>query len=331
MQAVVNDRYGPPDVLEIRSVAVPAPGAGEVLVEVAAAALNPLDWHFTTGRPYFLRLIAGRRRPKQATRGADVAGRVAALGDGVTGFAVGERVAGIASGSFAQFATANVSRVAVVPAGLADHEAAAVPLAGVTALQALRDHGDVAAGQRVLVIGAAGGVGVYAVQLAVAMGAAVTGVCSGRNVDLVRSLGAADVIDYETAGWADRSGFDVIIDTVGNSPLGECRRALVDGGRYVMVGAPKANPWLDPIGRIVAGKLRFAFRSQRIRQFTATITAEDVRVLYGYVDAGQVRAVVSRRIALADVPAATADIGAGHTRGKVVVDMRAGVDPGATA
>lgn len=331
MWAVVHTRYGQPDVLQVGSVAVPAPAAGEVLVEVAAAAVNPLDWHFTTGRPYFLRLMFGLRRPKQATRGADVAGRVVALGDGVTELAIGDRVAGVAAGSFAEFATAKASSLAVVPGGLADHEAAALPLAGVTALQALRDQGAVSAGQHVLVVGAAGGVGVYAVQLAVAMGAVVTGVCSGRNADLVRSLGAADVVDYETADWVGGTRYDLIVDCVGSRPLGACRRALVDGGRYVMIGGPKSNPWLDPLARVVAGKLRFAFRSQQFRQFTAVIKRDDVRELFDRVEAGELRAVVTRRVALDDVPVAIAAFAGGHARGKVVVDVRTLGESGETA
>ena len=321
MRAIVHDRYGSPDVLEMRDVAVPTPAAGQVLVRVTAASLNPLDWHFTTGRPYFMRLLFGLQRPKQATRGADVAGHIVAVGHDVTDLAVGDRVAGVASGSFAEFAIAKASSVATVPATIADDSAASIPIAGITALQAVRDQARVAAGQQVLVIGAAGGVGVSAVQLAVAAGAIVTGVCSTGNVDLVRSLGAAVVIDYTTSDWANGTQYDVIIDNVGTRPLGVCRRALAKGGIYVMIGGPKANPWLDPLARVVAGKLRFAVRSQQFRQFTAATSADDLRVLWSHVDAGSMRPVIGRRIPLAEVPAAISQFGTGRASGKTVVDV----------
>jgi len=346
MRAIVHDRYGSPNVLEIRDVAIPAPAAGEVLVRVTAASLNPLDWHFTTGRPYFMRLLYGLRRPKQPILGADVAGRIVALGEDVTDVAVGDRVAGVASGSLAEYAIARASRLAVVPDALTDEEAAAIPLAGITALQAVRDQGRVSAGQQVLVIGAGGGVGVHAVQLAVAAGAIVTGVCSTGNVDLVRSLGAAAVVDHTTSDWATKDGatkdgatkggadgsrYDVIIDNVGTRPLGVCRRALVKGGTYVMIGGPKANPWLDPLARVVAGKIRFAVRSEQFRQFTATTSADDLRVLWDHVDAGRMRPVIGRRIHLAEVPEAISRFGTGRASGKTVVHV-AGTHPmGATS
>jgi NADPH:quinone reductase-like Zn-dependent oxidoreductase len=299
-----------------------------VLVEVTAAALNPLDWHFTTGRPYFMRLMLGRRGPKQSVRGADVAGRVVALGDGVTGFAVGDRVAGMADGSFAEFAVATTSSIAVVPDGLGDDDAAAIPLAAITALQALRDQAEVTASQRVLVIGAGGGVGVYAVQLAAAMGAVVTGVCSAGKVELVRSLGAANVIDYEAADWTDGTTYDAIVDNVGTERLSACRRALTDTGIYVMIGGPKSNPWIDPIGRVIAGKAGFAFRSQRFRQFTAVMSSDDLRILWEHVEAGELRAVVDRTISLDGVADAVELLASGHARGKTVVRIPAAkLDP----
>ncbi|WP_198954748.1 NAD(P)-dependent alcohol dehydrogenase [Kineosporia sp. R_H_3] len=324
MRAVVQDRYGPPEHLQVREVPTPAPGTGEVLLRVSAAALNPYDWHLTTGRPYFMRLLFGLRRPARAVRGADVAGRVVAVGEGVVGLAVGDRVAGMASGSFAEYAVADATSVAVLPDRIPDDEAAAIPLAGTTALQALRDHGALVAGRHVLVVGAAGGVGGYAVQLAVAMGAVVTGVCSTGNVDLVRSWGATEVVDRTVTDWADGPRHDLVVDTVGTRPLAVCRRAVRPGGGYVMIGGPKANPWIDPLGRVVAGHLRFAGRPERFVQFTATRSADDLRVLWEHAAAGRLRPFVGRRIGLDDVPAAVAAVGAGHTRGKVVVDVAGG-------
>lgn len=318
-RAVVHDRYGPPDVLELRDVETPTPGPGEVLLRVTAASLNPYDWHFTTGTPYLMRLMGGLRRPKQPTRGADVAGEVVALGDGVTSLTVGDHVAGFARGSFAEHAVARASSVARVPDALDDAEAAALPMAAVTALQALRDQGAVQSGHRVLVNGAAGGVGTFAVQLAAAMGAEVTGVCSGRNVELVRSLGATRVVDYTTEDWVDGTRYDVIIDNVGNRSAAECRRSLTASGRCVMVGGPKKNPWIDPFGHLLAGKVGFAFRSQEFRWFTAAETADDLAAVWEYVERGELRPVIERRIGLDGVADAMRDLAAGHTRGKIVV------------
>lgn len=318
-RAVAHERYGSPDVLELREVGTPSPGEGEVLLRVTAAALNPYDWHFTTGTPYVMRLVGGLRRPKQPIRGADVAGRIVALGDGVTSLAVGDRVAGFARGSFAEHAVANAASLARIPDGLDDSEAAALPMAATTALQALRDQGEVQPGQRVLVNGAAGGVGTCTVQLAVAMGAEVTGVCSARNVELVRSLGAVRVVDYTNEDWVDGSRYDVIVDNVGNRSAAECRRSLTPSGRCVMVGGPKQNPWLDPFGHLIAGKVGFAFRSQEFRWFTATGTASDLAAVWEYVDRGQLRPVIDRRIGLDGVADAMRDLATGHTRGKVVV------------
>lgn len=321
MRAILQDRYGPPDVLRLGDVERPSPGDGQVLVQVAAASLNPLDWHFTTGTPYLLRLAAGLRRPKQVVRGADVAGIVLEVGPGVDSLQPGDRVVGVASGSFAEYAVARADALAQLPESVSFCDAAAMPVAGVTALQALRDHARVTLGERVLVNGAAGGVGTFAVQLAVAMGADVTAVCSGRNVEMIAGLGARRVVDYTSADWVDGTAYDAIIDNVGNRTLDECIRSLVDGGRYVMVSGPKDNPWLDPFRRLVAGKVRFLRSGRTFHQFVASESTAHLAVMVEHLAAGRVRSVIERSVPLADVPAELTYLGTGHARAKLVVEV----------
>jgi NADPH:quinone reductase-like Zn-dependent oxidoreductase len=321
MRAIAQHRYGNSEVLELRTVDTPSPGDGEVLIRVAAASLNPLDWHFMTGTPYLIRLVAGFRRPRQTIRGADVAGTVEAIGAGVDGLAPGDRVFGGARGSFADWTLAKPASLALLPQGVPFADAAAMPVAAVTALQALRDHAQVQPGHRVLVNGAAGGVGTFAVQLAVAMGAEVTGVCSTGNVEMVRELGAQRVVDYTAEDWVDGTHYDSIVDNVGNRSLGDCVRSLVDGGRYVMVSGPKDNRWLDPFRRLVAGKIRFVWSGRTFHQFTANETSADLRELLRFVEAGQLRSIIDRTVALDDVPDALGYLGTGHARAKVVVEV----------
>ncbi len=321
MRAIAQHRYGAADVLELRTVDTPSPGDGEVLIEVTAASLNPLDWHFMTGTPYVLRLVAGIRRPRQAIRGADVAGTVVAVGAAVEGFAPGDRVMGTARGSFAEWASSKPTSLALLPQGISFADAAAMPVAAITALQAIRDHAGVQPGQRVLVNGAAGGVGTFAVQLAVAMGAEVTAVCSTHNVEMVRELGAQRVIDYTAEDWVDGSQYDAIVDNVGNRSLGDCKRSLIDGGRYVMVSGPKDNRWLDPFRRLVAGKIRFARSGRSFHQFTAKETSADLTELLRFVEVGQLRSVIDRTVPLEGVPDAMRYLGTGHARAKVVVEV----------
>jgi NADPH:quinone reductase-like Zn-dependent oxidoreductase len=322
MRAVTHRRYGTTDVLEVRAVDTPAPGDGEVLLRVAAASVNPLDWHFMTGTPYVLRLVAGIRRPRQAIRGADVAGTVVAVGAGVEGFAPGDRVMGTARGSFAEWTLAKPASLARLPQGISFADAAAMPVAAITALQALRDHARIEPGHRALINGAAGGVGTFAVQLAVAMGAEVTAVCSTHNVEMVRDLGAQRVFDYTAEDWVDGSQYDVIVDNVGNRSLGDCVRSLVDGGRYVMVSGPKDNRWLDPFRRLVAGKIRFVRSGRSFHQFTANETSADLAELLRFVEAGQLRSVIDRTVALEGVPDALDHLGTGHARAKIVVEVK---------
>lgn len=327
MYAIAHDRYGNADVLDHREIEAPTPGPGEVLVRVAAASLNPLDWHMMTGTPYLMRLAAGLREVKQPVRGADVAGTIEAVGADVTGLSVGDRVFGLARGSFAEFAISKPGALGPTPGRLTDAEAASLPVAATTALQAVREHGQVQPGQQVLVIGAAGGVGTATVQIATAAGGVVTGVCSGRNVEMVRSLGASRVIDYTTDDFvtdgfvADGGRYDVVIDNVGNRSLADCRRVLAPEGIYVMISGPKSNKWLDPMRRMLLGRLRFMIGKQRFASFTASETTDRLLQLTELVETGRLRPVIDRHITLADVPTALDEIGRGHVPAKIVVDI----------
>lgn len=323
MRSIVHRRYGDPGLLEVGEQPSPDVPEDGVVVRVLAASVNPLDWHTVTGRPMIARLGGGLRRPARAVPGVDVAGVVEAVSPGAGDLRVGDLVAGGARGSFAQLAPARASALARIPDGVAPHVAAALPIAGLTALQAVRDAGRVASGQRVLVIGASGGVGTFAVQLARAAGAEVTGVCSSPNADLVRSLGAAQVIDH-TAGDLARAvvaagPFDVIVDNVGSVPLGACKRALVATGRYVVVGGATSGALLGALRHLLHAKASFALGRRSAVAVLARQGSADMADLLGRVAAGTLQPVVGRTITLDQVPAAVADVGRGHTRGKVVV------------
>lgn len=321
MKAIVNQVYGDVDALEFGDVDRPEPGEGEVLVRVVAASVNPYDGHFLSGTPYLVRTTAGIRRPKQPTRGADVAGIVEATGPAVERLAVGDRVFGLARGSFAEYAVARERNLAVVPESLDLAESAAIPMAGVTALQAVRDHAAVEPGRRVLVNGAAGGVGTCAVQIAVAMGAEVTGVCSTHNVDLVRSLGASRVVDYTRDEVVDGTEYNAIIDNVGNRSPGEFRRLLTPSGVYVMVSGPKSNPWLDPFRHMIAMWLRFRFDSRRFANVLASEDTAELEQLVAMMVDGRLAPVIDRRYPLADTAEAMRYVGTGHARAKVLIDV----------
>ena len=322
MKAIAHDRYGSADELEFREVSDPSPGPGQVVVRVHAASVNPLDVHMMTGTPMLVRLSAGLRRPKQPVRGADVAGVVEAVADDVTGLAVGDRVFGLARGAFAELAVASAGALAAIPDDMSFAEAAALPVAGVTALQALRDHARVRTGGRVLIIGAAGGVGTFAVQIAAAMGLEVTGVCSTRNVEMVRELGAHRVIDYTTEDVVDGTRYDAIVDNVGSHSLGDMRRSLTDEGALVIVSGKKGR-FIRPVDRMVGAKLRFLFGSQRAESFTASETPDELRELLGYIERGEVHPVIDRRYPLSDTAEAIGYVTTGHARAKVVVDVTA--------
>ena len=318
MKAIVQDAYGPVEVLKLREIERPVAGPGEVLVRVHAAGVNPADWHIMAGLPSLVRLAFGFRRPKNPVRGLDVAGVVDAVGAGVTGFSAGQRVFGVARGSFAEFAVAAQARLALLPAALSFEQAAAIPVAGCAALHAVRDAGRVSAGQRVMVIGAAGGIGTFAVQLAVALGATVTGVCSTAKLDLVRSLGAEHVIDYTVDDLDGESGFDVIIDTAGGRPLPTLRRALAARGRIVIVGAEGGGTLVGALGRELKGTL-MPFAKKRVVGLLSTESSDDLRALVEFVDAGTLVPVIDRQYPLAEAAAAITRITEGHARGKVVL------------
>lgn len=325
MKAIVNHEYGPPEVLGLRDIDVPAARGDRVLVRIFAAAINPGDWDVMRGIPYVLRLATGIRRPRSAVLGLAIAGRVAAVGDDVSAFGPGDEVyAGIDGGGFAEYAAVPEGSLARKPVGLTFEQAAAVPVAGVTALQALRDVGHVRPGQSVLVNGASGGVGTFAVQIAKALGADVTGVCSARNVDLVRSLGADRAIDYTQEDFAsDGRRYDLILDNVGNRTLSELRRALAPRGTLI----PNSN---KGSGRLVGGFLQRAaqalvtspFVSQRLRPFAATDRRDDLVALTELIEAGRVSPVIDRLYPLSESATAMGYYGAGHARGKVVITMQ---------
>jgi NADPH:quinone reductase-like Zn-dependent oxidoreductase len=325
MKAIVQERFGPPDVLQFVDTDQPAIGADEVLVRVHAAALNPYDWHIMRGDPYVARLMGtvGLTRPKPRVAGVDGAGTVEAVGANVRGLRPGDEVLGRFEGAFAEYARADANLVVAKPARLTFEQAAAVTMAGQTALRAIRDAGQVRAGQRVLVNGAAGGVGSFAVQIAVALGAEVTGVCSTGSVDLVRSIGAAHVVDYTKDDFTDgRVRYDVIQDNVGNQPLTRLRRALTPTGTLVInAGGPPSGQVFGPIGGILRVLAVNAVVRQRLRPLPDKWTREHLLAVVDLVEAGQLTPVVGRTYPLSDTAAAMRYLEQGHARGKIVVTV----------
>jgi len=327
MKAVRYHRYGGPDVLELQEVAMPAAGDGELLVRVRAASVNPLDWHFMRGAPYLVRMMAGLSRPKpSASRlGADMAGSVEAVGQNVTGFQPGDEVFGGLEerGTLAEYISVRADAVVLQkPAGLTFEQAAAVPVAAFTALQALRDKGRVQPGQKVLVNGASGGVGTFAVQIAKALGAEVTGVCSTANVGMVASIGADHVVDYTREDFtrAERR-YDLLIDIAGNRSLAETRRVLAPKGALVLVGGPNKGRWIGPFGRTIRMLLQSPAVSQRMVSFLAHQNRDDLAVLRELLDAGKVTPVIDRAYRLNQVAEAVRYLETGHARGKVVITV----------
>lgn len=323
MKAIVHRCYGPADVLKLEEVEKPVPEADQILVKVHAASVNPLEWHQMTGKPYVMRLSAGIGDPKSARLGVDFAGTVEAVGQDVTRFKVGDEVFGGAGGALAQYVRLRASgSVAHKPANLTFEQAAAIPVAGITALQGLRDMGGIQPGHKVLINGASGGVGTFAVQIAKALGAEVTGVCSTRNVELVKSIGADHVIDYTQESFTAHEGrYDLILDNVGNHSLLDTTRALKPGGTLVIVSGPKDNRWLGPLGRVLNANVLAPFVDEKLAMFVADLTAEDLQTLGELASAGKVMPVIDRRYALSEVPEAIRYIETRRARGKVVIDI----------
>jgi NADPH:quinone reductase-like Zn-dependent oxidoreductase len=323
MQAITQHRYGtaPEDVLRLEQLATPGIAASEVLVQVRAAGVDRGTWHLMAGQPYLMRLLGfGFRGPKNPVPGLDVAGTVIAVGQKVTRLATGDEVFGIAQGSFAEYAAAREHTLARKPARLSFEQAAVVAVSGLAALQGLRDAGRIAAGQKVLVIGASGGVGSYAVQLAKAFGAEVTGVCSAAKADLVRSIGADHVIDYTQADFADgRQHYDLILDIGGNSRLRRLRRALTPHGTLVIAGSEGAR-WTG-VGRQLRALLLSPLVRQRLTMYISRHRPADLQTLGRLIEAGQVTPVIGLTCPLAEAPQALRHLATGHARGKTVITI----------
>jgi NADPH:quinone reductase-like Zn-dependent oxidoreductase len=322
MQAIVQDTYGTAAVLRERDVARPEIGPGQVLVRVRAAGVNIADWAVMSGLPYIARPVYGMRKPKHAIRGTDVAGTIEAVGPGVTRFKVGDEVFGWCVGSFANFAAASEDGLAIMPANLTFEEAASVPMAGLVALLALRDHGKVKPGEMVLINGASGGIGTFAIQIAKSMGADVTGVCSTRNVELVRSLGADNVIDYTKEDFTKGAWvYDFILDNVANHSLTELRHVLAPAGMLVPNGGGFGNRWMASGGRLVRAAVLFRFGDQELGNFLLSQKLEDLLVLKALIEAGKVTPVMDRAFTLSETGQAINHVATGHARGKVAITV----------
>ncbi len=323
MKAFVFRCYGSADVLEFADLAMPVPADDEILVKVRAASVNPYDWHNLRGSPYFMRLGTGIGAPKETRLGADFAGVVEAVGKDVSQFAPGDPVFGGASGAFGEYVTVREGRsVNHIPDDVSFEHAAALPIAAITALQALRDKGQLEPGQKVLINGASGGVGTFAVQIAKSMGAEVHGVCSTRNVELVRSLGADYVFDYKNEDYTESDeSYDVIVDMVGNHPVRANLRVLKPGGRFVLIGGPKGN-WIAPLKRPLSAMLMSKFVDQEIGMMIATFNDADLAQLGAMVAAGSVTPVIDQRFALREVPDAIRYSETGRARGKIIINVQ---------
>ncbi len=312
MNAIVYNRYGSTEVLELQQLEKPAVTDDGVLVRILAASVNPLDWHYMTGKPYFMRLQTGLRKPKKLTLGIDMAGRVEAVGKNVTKFKIGDEVFGGCSASFAEYVQVDEKAIVSKPSNISFEQGAAVAIAALTALQGLRDKGNLQPGHKVLINGAAGGVGTFAVQIAKALGAEVTGVCSARNVDMVRSIGADHVIDYTKENFTkEPQRYDIVLDNIGNHSLIACKRVLNSGGMLVIVGGP--------IGHMIGALLPIPFTKRKAIAFLAKLTNADLVVMRELLESGKVVPVVDRCFSLNEAAAAFGYLGLGHAQGKVII------------
>ncbi|MCG8459445.1 MAG: NAD(P)-dependent alcohol dehydrogenase [Holophagales bacterium] len=319
MRAATFDCYGSPDVIKVEEMERPRCGPGEVLVAVRAASVNPFDWHRMTGTPYLVRMQGGWTRPKSRQLGIDVAGVIVSAGENVTRLAVGDEVFGSVVGAFAEYVAVQEDGLVPKPAGITFEEAAAVPTGALTAVQGLRDHGRLEPGQHVLINGAAGGVGTYAVQLAKHFGAEVTGVCSTRNVGMVRGLGADHVVDYTTDDFtADRSEYDLILDNMGNRRIAHYKRCLSPTGTFVVVGGPKGR-LLGPLLHMAKVFLAFRVGQRRAALFMAQNSLDDLELFRDLLDSGAMRSVIDTVYPLDQTTAAVRHLETGHARGKIII------------
>lgn len=319
MKAMVHTEYGSPEVMELHDVPEPKPRKDEVLVEVRAAGVNWADWSMVSGMPYLMRLGYGLRRPRHGLRGSDVAGVVSAVGAGVSELSVGDEVLGWCQGAFAEYVCTKEPNLVLKPSTLGFEEAAAIPMAGMVALQALRDVARLSPGQRVLINGASGGIGSFAVQIAKTMGAEVTGTCSTPNLELVRGLGADHIIDYTTTDFTEGAvRYDVILDIADRHSIAERLRVMTDDGTLIP-NSGRGGPWFGSVGRIIGARLRSPFVSQRLRPFLSLGKKDDLETLVAMVEAGDVSPVVGRTFSLSEVPDALGYVAEGHARGKAVV------------
>jgi NADPH:quinone reductase-like Zn-dependent oxidoreductase len=323
MKAIVHRCYGPPEVLKFEDIAKPTPAPDEVLVKVHAASVNPLDWHYMRGTPYIVRLDSGFGKPENPRLGVDFAGTVEAVGTNVKRFKPGDEVFGGKFGSFAEYVSVREERAVVLkPANLTFEQAASVPIAAITALQGLRDKGKIQPGQKVLINGASGGVGTFAVQIAKSLGAEVTGVCSTPNVDMVRAIGADHVIDYTREDFTTGDQhYDLILDMVGNHSMFQYRHALTQKGMVVVVGGPSDNSWIGPLAGMLKGLMLSPFVSQKVAPLLAELNKEDLTIIGDLMQAGKVKPVIDRRYKLSEAPAAIRYLEQGHARGKVVINV----------
>ena len=326
MKAIEYTKYGPPEVLEFKEVEKPTPKDNEVLIKIHAASVNPLDWHYTRGVPLMLRAGAGLRKPKDTRLGVDFSGKVEVVGRDVTQFKSGDEVYGARTGAFAEYVCKVEKTLALKPVNLTFEQAAAVPVAACTALQGLRDKGQIQPGQKVLINGAAGGVGTFAVQIAKSFGAEVTGVCSTRNVDMVRSLGADHVIDYTKEDFT-RSGhrYDLILDNAGNRSLSDLRRVLTPNGTLVFNGggplSASQGRLLGPLAHSIRATMLSRFVRQKVTTFLASVTKEDLLFLKELTEAGKVTPIIDRTYPLSETAEAICYLEDGHARAKVVITV----------
>ncbi len=323
MKAIVQARYGSPDVLELKDVDKPVIKDDGVLVRVRAASANPVDWHFMRGVPYIMRPQAGVRRPKNGMLGRDIAGEVDAVGENVTRFRRRDEVfAEVDGGGFAEYACVSEDLLELKPVNLTFEQAAAVPLAALTALQGLRDHGRIEPGQKVLIIGASGGVGTFAVQIAKYFGAEVTGVCSTRNVDMVQSIGADQISDYTREDFTSQSErYDLIFQLAGTRSPSDCRRALTPKGTLVLSSGESSGRWIGPVDRMIKALVLAPFVSQKMGAFLAKPNREDLQHLRELIEEGKLTPVIDRTYSLNEVPEAIRYLEEGHARGKVAVTV----------